>query len=40
MLEVINKDSRTDVFIANFEKISHLVLMFLLLTLNMYLSAG
>ena len=28
------------VFIVNFEHISHLVLVFLFLTLNMYLSAG
>ena len=28
------------VFIVNFEHISHLVLVFLLLTLNMYLAAG
>ena len=31
---------RSGVFIVNFEHISHLVLMFLLLTLNMYLLAG
>ena len=31
---------RPDVFNANFEDILHLVLVFLLLTLNMYLSAG
>ena len=30
---------RSGVFIVNFEHISHLVLMFLLLTLNMYLPA-
>ena len=30
----------SDVFIVNFEHISHLVLVFLLLTLNMQLSAG
>ena len=35
MLEVINK-----VFIVNFEHIPDLVLVFLLLTLNMQLSAG
>ena len=29
-----------DVFIVNFERISHLVLVFLLLTLNMQLPAG
>ena len=32
---VFNKD--TSVFIVNFEHISHLVLVFLLLTLSMYL---
>ena len=31
---------RSGVFIANFEHILHLVLVFLLLTLNMYLPAG
>ena len=31
---------RSGVFIVNFEHISHLVLVFLLLTLNMYLPAG
>ena len=31
---------RSDVFIANFEHISHLTLVFLLLTLNMCLPAG
>ena len=43
MFKVNNKDTRTtplawrrsDVFIVNFEHISHLVLVFLLLTLNM-----
>ena len=44
MFKVINKDTRTTsltplarsgVFIVNFEHISHLVLVFLLLTLNM-----
>ena len=41
MLKVNNKDNRTKsmmssgVFIVNFEHISHLVLLFLLLTLNM-----
>ena len=38
MFKVNNKDS--GVFIVNFKHISHLVLMFLLLTLNMLLSAG
>ena len=45
MLKVNNKDTRTtwrryDVFFVNFEHISNLVLVFLLLTLNMYLPAG
>ena len=31
---------RSDVFIVNFEHISHLALVFLLLTLNKYLPAG
>ena len=31
---------RPDVFIVNFEHISHLVLVFLLLTLNRQMSAG
>ena len=31
---------RSGIFIANFEHISHLALMFLLLTLNMYLPIG
>ena len=36
MLKVNNEDTRRrDVFIANFEHISHLVPVFLLLTLNM-----
>ena len=35
MFKVNNKDTRTtSVFIVNFEYISHLVLVFLLLTLN------
>ena len=38
MFKVNNKDS--GVFIVNFKHISHLILMFLLLTLNMLLSAG
>ena len=33
-------ESRPGVFIVNFEHISHLVLVFLLLTLNMQLPAG
>ena len=43
--KVDNKDIRTrsvtssDVFIVNFERISHLVLVFLLWSLNMYLLA-
>ena len=50
MFKVNNKDTRTTlsvvakrrsgVFIVNFEHISHLVLVFLLLTLNMQLPAG
>ena len=35
MFKVNNKDTRTGIFIVNFEQISHLVLVFLLLTLNM-----
>ena len=31
---------RSGVFILNFEYISHLVLLFLLITLNMYLPVG
>ena len=31
---------RSDIFIVNFEHISYLVLVFLLLTLNIYLPAG
>ena len=38
MFKVNNKD--ISVFFANFEDISHLILVFLLLTLNMYLPAG
>ena len=37
MFKVNNKDT---IFIVNFKHISHLVLVFLLLTLNMYLPAG
>ena len=42
MFKVNNKDAkcRSGVFIVNFEHISHLVLVFLLLTLNMQLPAG
>ena len=47
MLKVINEDTRTTpgvnfehIFIVNFEHISHFALVFLLLTLNMYLLAG
>ena len=39
MLKVNNKDTN-NIFIVNFEHISHLVLAFLLLTLNMELPAG
>ena len=38
MFKVNNKD--TGLLIVNFEHISHLVLVFLLLTLNMQLPAG
>ena len=38
MFKVNNKD--TSVFIVNFEHISHLVLVFLLLTLNIYTNAN
>ena len=34
MFKVNNKDNRTGIFIVNFEHISHLVLVFLLLTLR------
>ena len=37
MFKVNNKDTITT---SNFEHISHIVLMFLLLTVNMYLSVG
>ena len=45
MFKVNSKDVRclycySDVFIVNFEHISHLALVFLLLTLNMYLPTG
>ena len=35
MFKVNNKDTRKDIFIVNFEHISHVALVFLLLTLNM-----
>ena len=35
MFKVNNKDTCSGVFIINFEHVSHLVLVFLLLTLNM-----
>ena len=42
MFNVSNKDTRmvSGIFIVDFEHISHLVLVFPLLTLNMQLSAG
>ena len=42
MFRVNNKDTRTtsSVFIVSFEHISHLILAFLLLALNMYFPAG
>ena len=45
MFKVYNNDTRTtpmasSIFVVNFEYISYLVLVFLLLTLNMQLSAG
>ena len=41
MFKINNKDRRrSGVFIVNFEHISHLILVFLLLTLNMQLPAG
>ena len=40
MFKVNNKDThRSSVFIVNFEHVSHLVIVFLLLTLNMQLPA-
>ena len=39
MFKVNNKDNSSGAFI-NFEHVSHLVLVFLLLTLNMQLQAG
>ena len=35
--EVATRSSRSGIFIVNFEHISHLALVFILLTLNMYL---
>ena len=40
LLKWIFRESKQGVFIVNFEHISHLVLVFLLLTLNMQLPAG
>ena len=40
MFKVNNKRRRIGVFINNFEHISHMILVFLLLTLNMKLPAG
>ena len=41
MFKINNKDRRrSGIFIVNFEHISHLILVFLLLTLNMQLPAG
>ena len=41
MFKINNKDRRrSGVFIVNFEHISYLILVFLLLTLNMQLPAG
>ena len=40
MFKVNNKDTLSGVFIVNFEHILHLVLVFLLLTLNMYVPVG
>ena len=41
MFKINNTDTRTmsDVFVINFEKIFHIVLGFLLLTLNKYMPA-
>ena len=39
-LAIKTPERRSGVFIVNFEHISHLVLVFLLLTLNMQLPAG
>ena len=40
MFKVDNKDTSSDVFIANFEHILHLVLVFLLLSLSRKIVAG
>ena len=40
MVKVNNKDTRTGVFIVNFEHISYLVLVFLLLILSRQMLAG
>ena len=42
MFKANNKETERgyDIFIVNFEHISHLVLPFLILTLNMYLPTG
>ena len=40
MFEVNNKDTSTGVFIVNFEHISHVVLLFIFLTLNRLMPAG
>ena len=40
MFKVNNKDTSSGVFFVNFEHISHLVLVFLLLTLNMQMPTG
>ena len=42
MFKVNNKDTwrRSGIFIVNFEHISHLLIVFILLTLNMKLLAG
>ena len=39
-VKTLIKSFRSGIFIVNFEHISHLILMFLLLTLNMELPAG
>ena len=40
MFKFNNKDTSSGVFIVNFEHISHVVLVFLLLTRNIQLLAG
>ena len=40
MFKFNNKDTSSGVFIVNFEHISHVVLVFLLLTWNIQLPAG